>query len=150
MTPSSPGEALESRRPKSSQTVSVSFEEDNQQHGDNPHYRFDISECFETKTVTTTTRLTRKFPRLFVRDPAPLRILDSKEYPLATKPTPPELLAFSYGLGDGEHDDVQVLCDKGPAEDSGTPEQVSMMSLKSRGTPNFAGFGETDLPLRLW
>ncbi|XP_044715067.1 f-box-like domain-containing protein [Hirsutella rhossiliensis] len=70
-------------------------------HSSNRRFQLQVSECVETKTVTTTTRLTRKFPHVFVRDPTPLEKLDSKEYPLALKPTPPELLGFSYNLLDG-------------------------------------------------
>lgn len=61
-------------------------------------FQLEVSECVETKTVTTTTRLTRKFPHVFVRDPTPLANLDSKEYPLAMKETPPELLQFQYNM----------------------------------------------------
>lgn len=59
-------------------------------------FQLEMSECVETKTVTTTTRLTRKFPQVFVTNPTPLESLDIKEYPLATKPTPPEIADFSY------------------------------------------------------
>lgn len=37
---------------------------------------------------------------MFVREPRPLTSLDSKEYPLAHKSTPPELANFSYGVDD--------------------------------------------------
>lgn len=73
-------------------------------HNLSRRFQLQVSECVETKTVTTTTRLTRKFPHVFVRDPTPLERLDSKEYPLAMKPTPPELLGFSYNMPD---DDAQ-------------------------------------------
>ncbi|PHH62304.1 hypothetical protein CDD81_7292 [Ophiocordyceps australis] len=61
-------------------------------------FQLQLSECVETKTVTTTTRLTRKFPRVFVRDPPSLQRLDAVEYPLASKPTPPELLDLCVDL----------------------------------------------------
>lgn len=75
--------------------------------GDSPgngsrRFQLELSECVETRTVTTTTRLTRKFPHVFVRDPAPFESLDAKEYPLALKPTPPELVDFSYTLAEEE------------------------------------------------
>jgi F-box and WD-40 domain protein CDC4 len=109
MTPSPPSQALEPRRPKSAQTVSVNFS-DGASTGQNGSRRFqlEVSECVETKTVTTTTRLTRKFPHVFVRDPTPLEYLDAKEYPLAMKPTPPELTEFSYNMPTHDDDYVQT------------------------------------------
>jgi F-box and WD-40 domain protein CDC4 len=109
MTPSPPSQALEPRRPKSAQTVSVNFS-DGASTGQNGTRRFqlEVSECVETKTVTTTTRLTRKFPHVFVRDPTPLEYLDAKEYPLAMKPTPPELTEFSYNMPTHDDDYVQT------------------------------------------
>lgn len=59
-------------------------------------------ECIETKTVTTTTTTKRSYPPLFVREPRDLHTLDSKEYPLASRPTPPELRKLTFDLGDGE------------------------------------------------
>ncbi|KAG6003140.1 hypothetical protein E4U21_002294, partial [Claviceps maximensis] len=96
MTPSPQpsSQAAEPRPPRSTQRVSVNIAEGDKENG--RRFELRVSECVETKTVTTTTRLTRKFPRIFLRDPAPLETLDHKEYPLASKPTPPELLEFSY------------------------------------------------------
>ena len=94
MTPS-PGLQREPRRPKSSQaTVSVSFGEDASRRS----FQFDVSECVETKTVTTTTTTKRSFPPVFVREPRSLADLDAKEYPLASKPTPPELAKFTFDV----------------------------------------------------
>lgn len=59
-------------------------------------FQLEVSECVETKTVTTTTRRTRKFPSVYVRDPLPLSKLDVREYPLAMKETPAELTDLSY------------------------------------------------------
>lgn len=116
MTPSPPSQALEPRRPKSAQTVSVNFSDgaSTSQNGSR-RFQLEVSECVETKTVTTTTRLTRKFPHVFVRDPTPLEYLDTKEYPLAMKPTPPELTEFSYNLPTHDDDyleieDVKPVC----------------------------------------
>ncbi|KAG5657010.1 hypothetical protein KAF25_011179 [Fusarium avenaceum] len=105
MTPSpATPQALEPRHPKPSQTVSVNISEGSQNRA--RRFQLEVSECVETKTVTTTTRLTRKFPQVFVRDPVPLENLDTKEYPLAMKPTPPELIQFSYNMpGAQETDD---------------------------------------------
>ncbi|KAM0259372.1 hypothetical protein ACHAQJ_003404 [Trichoderma viride] len=105
MTPSpSSQQGLEPRRPRSGHTqVSVNIAESTPPNG-NRRFQLHVSECVETKTVTTTTRLTRKFPHVFVRDPALLKNLDTKEYPLAMKPTPPELAGFSYSFGTDEED----------------------------------------------
>lgn len=89
-------QAVDVRHPKNAQTVSVNISEGSQNGA--RRYQLEVSECVETKTITTTTRLTRKFPQVFVRDPVPLENLDTKEYPLAMKPTPPELAQFSYTL----------------------------------------------------
>lgn len=121
MSPSPSGQAVDSRRPNSAQTVSVNISEGPQ--SGSRRFQLEVSECVETKTVTTTTRLTRKFPHVFVRDPIPLENLDTKEYPLAMKPTPPELIQFSYNLpGDHEpsqHDDQ----DDAPFREPTTYEQ---------------------------
>ncbi|KAL6699501.1 WD40 repeat-like protein [Trichoderma pleuroticola] len=103
MTPS-PSQGLEPRRPRSAhtQTVSVNIAESTPPSG--RRFQLHVSECVETRTVTTTTRLTRKFPQVFIRDPAPLENLDSKEYPLAMKPTPPELVDFTYSFGAEDED----------------------------------------------
>jgi len=61
-------------------------------------------ECIETKTVTTTTTTKRSYPPLFVRGPRGLQQLDAKEYPLASRPTPPELRKLTFDLGDIDGD----------------------------------------------
>ncbi|KAL6408264.1 Cell division control protein 4 [Ilyonectria robusta] len=128
MTPSPTSQALEPRHPKASQTVSVNISEGSQSRA--RRFQLEVSECVETKTVTTTTRLTRKFPHVFVRDPIPLENLDTKEYPLAMKPTPPELIQFSYNLPDSRNMDEEEQdqdvpstneLSKRPARDSCTP-----------------------------
>lgn len=103
MSPPPTSQAVELRRPQNAQTVSVNISEGSQ--NGNRRFQLEVSECVETKTVTTTTRLTRKFPHVFVRDPIPLENLDTKEYPLAMKPTPPELIQFSYTLPNGPEAD---------------------------------------------
>ncbi|ATY58548.1 WD repeat containing pop1 [Cordyceps militaris] len=96
-SPSPAGSGLDARRPRSAQTqtVAVNMIETPSQQGTH-HFQL-LSECVETKTVTTTTRLTRKFPQVFIRDPTPLSTLDAREYPLAMKPTPPELADLFLG-----------------------------------------------------
>lgn len=58
----------------------------------------ELAECVETKTVTTTTTTKRSYPPLIVRPPRSLSSLDTREYPLALKPTPHELASFSYEI----------------------------------------------------
>ncbi|KAH8666905.1 WD40-repeat-containing domain protein [Xylariales sp. PMI_506] len=85
-------------RPRSSQTtVSVNWD-DADSLSPRPRMKFEVAECIETKTVTTTTTTKRSYPPMFVREPRPLLSLDSKEYPLAQKPTPPELANFSFDV----------------------------------------------------
>lgn len=84
--------------PRSTQTLSVGWkdgEDKASRHGSTMH--IELAECVETKTVTTTTTTKRSYPPLRVRQ-RPLSSLDSKEYPLALKTTPPELadLSFKY------------------------------------------------------
>ncbi|KAI1472782.1 WD40 repeat-like protein [Daldinia caldariorum] len=90
-------ERMESARPRSSHaTVSVNFDDaDSHSH---PRLKFGVAECIETKTVTTTTTTKRSYPPLLVRESKPLSSLDSKEFPLAQKPTPPELANFTFNV----------------------------------------------------
>lgn len=127
--PSHGPQALDQRRPRSAQTqtVAVNIAEAPTQNGSR-RFQLEVSECVETKTVTTTTRLTRKFPQVFVRDPTPLSSLDAKEYPLAMKPTPPELSDFSYTLGRLVHDE--------PDADEPQANDAALIKLVSR--PSFA------------
>ncbi|GKT59861.1 cell division control protein [Colletotrichum tofieldiae] len=102
MTPS-PGPQInttEVRRPRSSQTVSFSVDEgNNSSHGtDSTSLQLAVSECIETTTTTTTTTTKRTFPPVYLREVRPLHELDSKEYPLASKPLPPELANFSFSV----------------------------------------------------
>jgi F-box and WD-40 domain protein CDC4 len=54
----------------------------------------ELAECVETKTVTTTTTTKRAYPGLLVQEPRHLH--DLKEYPLASRPVPPELSSCTY------------------------------------------------------
>ncbi|RFU28850.1 hypothetical protein B7463_g7493, partial [Scytalidium lignicola] len=94
--------AAEVRRPMSSHTVSINWDEDNDtlpRH--TSRLQIELAECVETKTVTTTTTTKRSYPPLLIRQPLSLDKLDSKEYPLALKQIPQELCNFSYEL-DGQ------------------------------------------------
>lgn len=99
------------QQPYSSQTVSVSWDEDDTTPGAK-RFQFGLSECIETKTVTTTTTTKRTFPPLYVREPRPLESLDEKEYPLAQKPTPPQLAEFSFNVPGFDYfkDDNKQVC----------------------------------------
>lgn len=76
-------------------------------------FHIELAECVETKTVTTTTTTKRSYPPLLVQPPRPLEILDSKQYPLARKPTPCEIASFTYEV-DGET--VHFREDRRPSE----------------------------------
>lgn len=98
---------IQRRRPRSGQTVSVGWTEGRDtvsQQTSKLH--IELTDCVETKTVTTTTTTKRSYPPLLVRQ-RPLASLDSKEYPLASKDTPPELSSFSFEL-DGQMVDFEV------------------------------------------
>ncbi|KAK3315790.1 WD40-repeat-containing domain protein [Apodospora peruviana] len=86
------------RRPRSSQRL-MTWEEDEDTVTERQVMQF-AEECIETKTITTTTTTKRAYPPLFISRPRDLNLLDSKEYPLASKPTPPELRNFSCDISD--------------------------------------------------
>ncbi|KAL2187702.1 WD40 repeat-like protein [Thermothelomyces heterothallicus CBS 203.75] len=90
---------MEPHRPRSSHKVSMTWHEDEATLTRMMQF---ADECIETKTVTTTTTTKRSYPPLFLREPRDVLSLDSKEYPLAAKPTPPELRKFTFDLDDYE------------------------------------------------
>jgi len=90
----------DARRPRTSQTVSIGWEE-----GDAISRIHAVAECVETKTITTTTTTKRLYPPILVPQ-QPLASLDSKEYPLAHKEIPDQLKNFSFETED-RHGDVQ-------------------------------------------
>ncbi|KEY69472.1 hypothetical protein S7711_02011 [Stachybotrys chartarum IBT 7711] len=116
MTPSPSGPILELRRPSSSHKIAANIPRaagstgvgSSGSQSSGRRFQLEASECIETKTVTTTTRTLRKYPNVFAHDPTPLEKLDVKEYPLATKPTPPELVDFSYLLADDQDDEPEA------------------------------------------
>ncbi|KAI1131141.1 WD40 repeat-like protein [Nemania abortiva] len=121
---------MEPKRPRSSQTtVSVNFDEPNSL-SPHPRIRLGVSECIETKTVTTTTTTKRSYPPLLVRESRPLLSLDAKEFPLARKPTPPELAHFAFSIdGHDVHDPL--------------PWSVDHDSLDHQDSQQSAGDGST-------
>ncbi|OAA57099.1 WD40 repeat-like-containing domain protein [Niveomyces insectorum RCEF 264] len=99
--------AAEVNRPRSGHLVSVSWEDAKESDvSRGSRLQFEVAECVETKTITTTTTTKRSYPPLYVREPRSLQSLDAKEYPLATKPTPPELARFTFDLDDNLDSDV--------------------------------------------
>lgn len=104
-SPSSQSMMESRRRPHTNQTtVSVNFDDADPStpHRSRSSMKFEVAECIETKTVTTTTTTKRSYPPFLLRDSKPLSSLDSKEYPLAQKPTPPELANFTFSLDHGD------------------------------------------------
>jgi F-box and WD-40 domain protein CDC4 len=84
---------IQNRRPRSSQTVSIGWKEEQDTLSHHTSSLDIVAECIETKTITTTTTTKRTYPSLSVSQQS-LASLDSKEYPLASKDTPPELTFF--------------------------------------------------------
>jgi F-box and WD-40 domain protein CDC4 len=89
------GAEVESSRPKNP-TVSVAWIDDTISRSTST-LQIGVAECVETKTITTTTTTKRSYPPLLIQQ-QPLDNLDAKEYPLAAKPTPAEILKFSYEI----------------------------------------------------
>ncbi|CAL3969140.1 unnamed protein product [Diplocarpon coronariae] len=81
--------------------------------------QIELAECVETKTVTTTTTTKRSYPPLLVKQ-RPLGKLSTKEYPLAMKPPPAELLRFSYEV---EGDLMDLAGEDSVLEDVRVPSQ---------------------------
>jgi F-box and WD-40 domain protein CDC4 len=96
---------------RSSQQVSVRWDDENTGVHRAACLQFEVAECVETKTVTTTTTTKRSYPPLFVREARPLLSLDSKEYPLASRPTPPELTRFTLDVNDLDAGDFWLFDD---------------------------------------
>ncbi|KAE8451604.1 hypothetical protein EG329_003677 [Mollisiaceae sp. DMI_Dod_QoI] len=96
-------------RPRN-QMVSVGWVDgDNTMSRRTSSLQFELAECVETKTITTTTTTKRSYPPLLIRQR--LDELDVKEYPLALKPPPAELLNFSYeidGPSSGHSGDINA------------------------------------------
>ncbi|KAK4184658.1 WD40-repeat-containing domain protein [Podospora australis] len=88
---------MDVRRPRSSHRISMTWEEDESHVTHHRMMQF-ADECIETKTVTTTTTTKRSYPPLLVREPRQLHLLDSKEYPLASRQTPPELQKLTFDV----------------------------------------------------
>lgn len=89
------------------QTVSVGWVEgDSTSSRRTSSLQFEVAECVETKTITTTTTTKRSYPPLLIRQR--LDELDVKEYPLAMQPPPAELLNFTYEVDEpatSQHED---------------------------------------------
>src|SRR3569833_2360965 len=117
----------EVHRPRSSQHMSVSWDEVEGAAGPcaTARLQIEVAECVATKTITTATTTKRSYPPLFVREPRPPQSLDTKEYPLAMRPTPPERSKFSLDLDPG-----YLVLDDSPKGTSPSP------SLRGASTRN--------------
>ncbi|ESZ95179.1 hypothetical protein SBOR_4443 [Sclerotinia borealis F-4128] len=91
--------SVETRHP--TQTVSLGWQDGEDTVGHTSRLQVELADIIETKTVTTTTTTKRSYPPLLFQSPRPLHSLDAKEYPLALKPTPPELTKIFYEI-DGQ------------------------------------------------
>ncbi|KAJ1325464.1 F-box and WD-40 domain protein CDC4 [Microdochium nivale] len=90
--------AAEERPRSSSQTtVSVNYDE-SADAASHSQLNFEVAECIETKTITTTTTTKRCYPPLLVKEQRSLSRLNPRDFPLALKPTPPELARFSFDI----------------------------------------------------
>jgi F-box and WD-40 domain protein CDC4 len=87
-------------------------------------------ECIETKTITTTTTTKRSYPPLFLREPREVHTLNSKEYPLAARPTPLELRKLTFDLDEYETENWD--------EEDSTYAQVSEQPLPLQPEYTFA------------
>lgn len=129
----------EIRRPRTNQRLTVSFDDpEGDVPGSSASLQYELAQCVETKTVTTTTTTKRSYPPVFIRQPRPLEALDLKEYPLAQGPTPPDLRKFTLDLS--ENDDEFAWSFSEPSFGSDfQPKPLelegSVMSISERGTP---------------
>ncbi|KAI1320581.1 WD40 repeat-like protein [Xylariaceae sp. FL0255] len=140
---------MESRRPRSSQTtVSVNFDESDCLSPNHPRIKFGMAECIETKTITTTTTTKRSYPPLLVRESRPLLTLDAKEFPLARKPTPPELANFSFVLNDDGFVDWPMTDTDENTQQSTSDEISHETNLDSSLDTSFAESFRTTSPSR--
>lgn len=117
--------------------------------------QLEVAECIETKTVTTTTTTKRSYPPLFVREPRSLQCLDSKEYPLASRPTPPELSRVTLDMADFDaerwsfdNEPSTMQIEHTPRIDLATDPkgEVGVESPKSPGSPTYESTGRPSLP----
>ncbi|ROV95965.1 hypothetical protein VMCG_07968 [Cytospora schulzeri] len=129
----------EIRRPRTNQRLTVSFDDpESDVPGSSASLQYELAQCVETKTVTTTTTTKRSYPPIFIRQPRPLEALDLKEYPLAQGPTPPDLRKFTLDLS--ENDDEFAWSFSEPSFGSDIqPKPLelegSVVSNSERGTP---------------
>ncbi|KAI3398697.1 hypothetical protein diail_8736 [Diaporthe ilicicola] len=130
----------EIRRPRANQRLTVSFDDsESETSGRAAKLQYELAQCVETKTVTTTTTTKRSYPPLFVRQPRPLETLDIKEYPLAQGPTPPDLRKFTLDLSENDDEFAWSFSEPSftPGEHQPKPLEIedSVKSNSERGTP---------------
>lgn len=62
--------------------------------------QFSFAPATQTTVVTTTTTTTTTFPPLIINPPRATRDRDSRQYPLASSPTPNSLKTIKFRLGE--------------------------------------------------
>lgn len=62
--------------------------------------QFSFAPTTRTTVVTTTTTTTTSFPPLTIKPPRAVKDLDTRQYPLASSPTPATLRNLKFKIGD--------------------------------------------------
>jgi F-box and WD-40 domain protein CDC4 len=62
--------------------------------------QFSFAPTTRTTVVTTTTTTTTSFPPLTIKPPRAVKDLDTRQYPLASSPTPAALRNLRFRIGD--------------------------------------------------
>ena len=62
--------------------------------------QFSFAPTTRTTVVTTTTTTTTSFPPLTIKPPRAVKDLDTRQYPLASSPTPAALRNLKFKIGD--------------------------------------------------
>ncbi|KAI6358397.1 hypothetical protein MCOR25_007329 [Pyricularia grisea] len=128
-------------RPRSKQQMSVNYDEaESGPVGQrSSRLQFELAQCVETTTVTTTKTTKLAIPPLLLREPRPLSSLDTKEYPLANRPTPPELAKFTMDIEDYQQGlfpvDSSFEEAKYKSEHEARPCSVEVDALETPDTP---------------
>ncbi|KAB5518900.1 WD40-repeat-containing domain protein [Coniochaeta sp. 2T2.1] len=138
-----------------SQQVSLRWDEEDAGTRRPARLQFEVAECVETKTITTTTTTRRSYPPLFVREPRSLQSLDSKEYPLASRPTPPELSQVTLDMPDFDAErwsldnEPSTMQIEGPPlvdHATGLKHEPAIESPNSPGSPAYESLGRPSIP----
>lgn len=71
-----------------------------QGHSNDALGQFSFAPTTRTTVVTTTTTTTTSFPPLMIKPPRAVKDLDTRQYPLASSPTPAALRNLKFKIGD--------------------------------------------------